>query len=304
MSTVDTLPVEPATVVAAGTGPAVAGRAGALRAMLTDTTAVVGLVVVGALAAAAVAAPVLSPHDPNAVDVARKFLPPSREFPLGTDQLGRDVLSRLLFGARLSIGSTLLTGAAIVVLGVAVGVAAGWFGGVVDAVFGRLIDTFIAFPTTLLALAVTALLGPGLDNVMIAVAVAWWPGPARIARSAVLTERSKAYLEAAAAVGASPGRIVVRHMLPNMIAPIVVLLTLELGSVMLAISSLSFLGLGVGPPAAEWGAMLSEGRTYLSRAPNMMFFPGAAVFLVVLGFNLMGDGLRDALDPRTRRPRT
>jgi peptide/nickel transport system permease protein len=210
-------------------------------------------------------------------------------------------LSRLLYGARLSIGSTLAAVLAISVIGVVAGLVIGWFGGLVDTLFGRLVDMFLAFPTFLLALAVTALLGPGLMNVMVAIVLAWWPIYARIVRSAVLSERSKPYIEAARATGTSSFRIVRRHLLPNIVGPIVVLTTLDLGSVMLAISGLSFLGLGVKPPAAEWGAMLSEGRTYLSRAPNMMFFPGVAIFLMVLGFNLLGDGLRDALDPRTRR---
>ena len=296
--------------VAASTGivvPTVGGeihaRTGLLRGLLRDRTAVVGLVLVGALTAAAVLAPLLSPHDPDAVDVARKFLPPSREFPLGTDHLGRDVLSRLLFGARLSIGSTVVATLVISVIGVAVGVLVGWYRGVVDSAFGRLLDIFLAFPTFLLALAVTALLGPGLANVMTAIVLAWWPIYARIVRSAVLSERSKTYIESARAVGSSSLRIVRRHVLPNIVGPIVVLTTLDLGTVMLGISGFSFLGLGVKPPTAEWGAMLSEGRTYLSRAPNMMFFPGAAIFLMVLGFNLLGDGLRDVLDPRTRAGR-
>ena len=296
--------------VAASTGIAIPtevgethARTGLLRGLLHDRTAVVGLVLVGLLTLAALLAPLLSPHDPDAVDVARKFLPPSREFPLGTDHLGRDVLSRLLFGARLSIGSTVVATLIISVIGVAIGVLVGWYRGVIDSAFGRLLDIFLAFPTFLLALAVTALLGPGLGNVMVAIVLAWWPIYARIVRSAVLSERSKTYIESARAVGSSSARIVRRHVLPNIVGPIVVLTTLDLGTVMLGISGFSFLGLGVKPPTAEWGAMLSEGRTYLSRAPNMMFFPGAAIFLMVLGFNLLGDGLRDVLDPRTRAGR-
>jgi peptide/nickel transport system permease protein len=274
-----------------------------VRELLHDRTAIIGLVLVGTLTAAALLAPVLSPHDPDAVDVARKFLAPSREFPLGTDHLGRDVLSRLLFGGRLSIGSTCVAVVFITVVGIGAGVLIGWFGGLLDTVFGRFLDMFLALPTFLLALAVTALLGPGLGNVMVAIVLAWWPIYARIVRSAVLSERSKPYVESARAVGSSSGRIIRRHLLPNILGPIVVLTTLDLGIVMLAISGLSFLGLGVAPPASEWGAMLAEGRTYLSVAPNMMFFPGAAIFLMVLGFNLLGDGLRDVLDPRTRTGR-
>ena len=302
MSTSDTVAASTGIVVPTVGGETQA-RTGLLRGLLRDRTAVVGLGLVGLLTLAAILAPLLSPHDPDAVDVARKFLPPSREFPLGTDHLGRDVLSRLLFGARLSIGSTVLATLIISAIGVAVGVLVGWYRGIVDSAFGRLLDIFLAFPTFLLALAVTALLGPGLDNVMVAIVLAWWPIYARIVRSAVLSERSKTYIESARAVGSSSARIIRRHVLPNIVGPIVVLTTLALGTVMLGISGFSFLGLGVKPPTAEWGAMLSEGRSYLSRAPNMMFFPGAAIFLMVLGFNLLGDGLRDVLDPRTRAGR-
>ena len=300
MSTAETAAAEVAVLVPSAS-EAPAGRTPLLRGLLGDRTAVIGLVLVGSLTVAAVLAPLLSPHDPNGVDVARKFLPPSAEFPLGTDHLGRDVLSRLLFGARLSIGSTMVAATAISLIGVAIGLLTGWFGGIVDTTVSRVVDILLAFPTFLLALAVTAALGPGLGNVLVAIVLAWWAGYARIVRSAVLSEQEKPYIEAARSIGASTSRILGRHLLPNIVAPIVVLTTLDLGAVLLGLSGFSFLGLGVRPPAPEWGAMLSEGRTYLSRAPNMMFFPGAAIFLMVLGFNLLGDGLRDVLDPRTRR---
>jgi peptide/nickel transport system permease protein len=274
-----------------------------VRGLREDRAALLGLVLVTALSLAAVLAPVLSPHDPNAVDVSRKFLSPSRQFPLGTDHLGRDVLSRLLSGGRLSIGSALLTTALVAVIGLVVGMLAGYLGGVVDMLFSRLIDVVSALPTILLALAITAVLGIGLRNVLIAIVAASWPTYARVVRSAVLAEREKDYVESARAAGASTARIFRRHLLPNIIGPVVVITTLELGVMLLQISALSFLGLGVRPPASEWGAMLSEGRTYLSRAPHMMLFPGSAIFLMVLGFNLLGDGLRDLIDPRVGRPR-
>ena len=300
MSTAETVAAEVAVLVAPP-DEVPPGRTRVLRGLLRDRTAVLGLALVGSLTLAAVLAPLLSPHDPNAVDVARKFLPPSGEFPLGTDHLGRDVLSRLLFGARLSIGSTLVAAAAISLVGVGIGLLTGWFGGIVDTTVSRVVEILLAFPTFLLALAVTAALGPGLGNVLVAIVLAWWASYARIVRSAVLSEREKPYIEAARSIGASTTRILRRHLLPNIVAPIVVLTTLDLGAVLLGLSGFSFLGLGVRPPTPEWGAMLSEGRTYLGRAPNMMFFPGAAIFLMVLGFNLLGDGLRDVLDPRTRR---
>ena len=277
----------------------VGSRPRLLKAMAHDRTAMVGLVIVSTLALAAVLAPLLSVHQPNAVDVSRRFLSPSTEFPLGTDHLGRDVLARVLHGARLSIGSALVATAALSAIGLLVGMLAGYFGGIVDTVISRVVDVMLALPTLLLALGVTAVLGPGLDNVIVAIVIAQWPGYSRIVRGAVLAEREKEYVEAARAAGASTPTIFRRHLMPNVIGPVVVMTTLELGITLLVITALSFLGLGVAPPAAEWGAMLSEGRTYLSRAPNMMLFPGAAIFLMVLGFNLLGDGLRDVLDPRT-----
>ena len=271
------------------------------RSLVHDRTAVVGLVLVSTLSVAVILAPVLSPHDPNAVDVANRFAPPSRKFPLGTDHLGRDVLSRLLYGGRLSIGTAVAATAAISAIGLVLGMLAGYLTGAVDIVVSRFIEVVQTVPGLLLALAITAVLGTGLRNVAIAIIVTAWAGYARIVRGAVLAEREKEYVEGARAVGASTVRLFRRHLLPNILGPVLVITTLELGVILLAVSGLSFLGLGVKPPAAEWGAMLSEGRTYLSRAPQMMFYPGGAIFLMVLGFNLLGDGLRDLLDPRTGR---
>lgn len=299
MTTVSSVPVE-AGVVLPGTDHSLP-RPRLLRGLLLDRAATTGLAIVSLLSAAALLAPVLSPHDPNAVDVARKFAPPSSRFPLGTDHLGRDLLSRMLYGGRLSIGSTVAATTAIAVIALVVGTLAGYAGGVVDNVLSRLIDTVSALPTILLALAMTAVLGVGLRNVVIAIVAASWPSYARIVRGAILAEREKPYVEAARAAGATAARIIRRHLLPNIIGPVVVITTLELGIMLLGISALSFLGLGVRPPTAEWGAMLSEGRTYLSRAPNMMLFPGSAIFFMVLGFNLLGDGLRDLVDPRIHR---
>lgn len=282
--------------------PTLAGSAwGIPRAMVRDRTALLGLVLVVSMVSAAVLAGVLAPHDPDLVDVARKFAPPSTSHPLGTDNLGRDLLSRLLFGARLSIGSAVVAGLSTALIGLLVGMLAAFYGGLVDMVLSRVVDIVLAFPLFLLALAITGILGPGLPNLVISLVAVAWAGYARIVRSAVLAEREKLYVEAARAAGASRVGLMIRHLLPNIVAPIVVLTTLDLGVMLLAISGLSFLGLGVKSPAAEWGAMLSEGRNYLDQAPHMMLYPGLAIFLLVLGFNLLGDGLRDALDPRTRR---
>jgi peptide/nickel transport system permease protein len=283
--------------------PAHVGSGGEIvRSMLRDRTARIGLVLVVAVVLSAVFAGVLAPHDPNAVDVAHRFASPSRHNPLGTDYLGRDVLSRVLFGGRLSIGSAVAAAAGTAIAGLVIGLVAGFFGGIVDTLITRVIDVILAFPLFLLALAITGILGIGLRNIILALIIASWAWYARIVRGAVLAEKNKAYIEAARTIGASNGRILFRHVLPNIVAPVIVWTTVDAGQLLLAISGLSFLGLGVKPPASEWGAMLAEGRSYLDHGLQM-FFPGAAIFLTVLGLNLLGDGLRDALDPRTRRGR-
>lgn len=272
-----------------------------VRALLHDRTAMIGLILVAILVLAGLFASVLGLRDPNLVDVVNRFKPPSHAHWLGTDHLGRDVFSRVLFGARLSIGSAVVAGLSTALVGLIMGMAAGYFGGVVDTIISRIVDMLLAFPLLLLALTITGVLGPGLRNIIVALVIASWAQYARIVRGAVLAEKNKAYVEAARSGGASHLRILFRHILPNIVAPVIVWTTLDTGVMLLAVSSLSFLGLGVKPPAAEWGAMLSEGRSYLDHAPQMMFFPGAAIFLTVLGLNLLGDGLRDALDPRTRK---
>ena len=277
------------------------GRARIARDILRDRSAVLGLVIVGALSLAALLAPLLAPHPPDAGDIVNKLAPSSREFPLGTDNLGRDVLSRLLYGARVSISTAVIATLGITAIGVLLGLLSGYAGGAVDALIGRVIDVLLAFPSFLLALALTGVLGTGLRNIILAVVLVAWPRYARILRSAVLAEREKEYVEAARASGATSARILRRQILPNVVGPVVVLTTLDLGAVLLLLSSYSFLGLGVQPPTAEWGAMLNEGRAYMSAAPSMTWYPGTAIFLMALGFNLVGDGLRDLLDPRTPR---
>jgi peptide/nickel transport system permease protein len=269
--------------------------------LLRDRTALFGLGVVVSFVLLAILASVLAPDDPNFVDVTRRFTPPSAQFPLGTDHLGRDMLSRLLYGARLSIGTTVAASLGISLLGIVLGMLAGYFRGIVDTAISRIVDVLLAFPTFLLALAVTGVLGPSLLNLTIAIVFVWWATYARIVRASILAEREKTYVEAARAAGASDWRILRAHLFPNIVAPVVVLTTLNMGSILLGISALSFLGLGVRPPTAEWGGMLAEAKSYMGQAPYMMYFPGMAIFLMVLAFNLFGDGLRDALDPRTRR---
>lgn len=279
-------------------GRAVAPQRRMLQAFRHDRTALLGLGIVAVFVLMSLMAPLVAPRDPNAIDVAHKLAPPSRQFPLGSDALGRDVASRLVYGARLSITMAVAASLAVAAIGLVLGLWAGYAGGVVDALVSRTIDVVLTVPGFLLALAVLGTLGPGLDRMIGAVVAVSWASFARVVRSAVLVERAKPYVASARAAGASHVRIVARHVLPNVISPVVVLTTLEMGSILLGISGLSFLGLGVNPPTAEWGAMLSEARTYLADAPFLMVVPGAAILLMVLGFNLLGDGLRDVLDPR------
>ena len=270
-----------------------------LRILGRDPTSMAGLVIVAIVILVAVVGPWVAPHDPNAIDIVHKFAGPSRRFPLGADYLGRDTLSRLLYGARQSIQATLIATVSITAIGVILGMLAGFLGGIVDAAISWVVDLLLAFPSLLLGLAITAVLGPGLGHVTLSIIVVWWTGYARIVRAAVLAERNKLYVEAAAAIGSTSRRTLLRHVLPNIVAPIVVYTSLEMGSILLAISALSFLGLGVNPPTAEWGAMLSSAKTYIDLDPQLMIYPGAAIFIFALGCNLVGDGLRDFLDPKT-----
>lgn len=271
-----------------------------VRRLLQDRTALIGLVIIAAMAGLVLVGPLVVEHEPTDADVTQALEPPSEEHLLGTDHLGRDVLTRLLYGGRLSIGATVLTAFAIAGVGTAIGLLAGYAGGVIDTLISRAIDVLLAFPGFLLALALVGLFGPSLRNVMLALIAVAWAGYARIVRSAVLVAREEAYIEAARSVGASHVRVMLRHVFPNIRGPVIVLTTLDMGSVLLSLSALSFLGLGVQPPAPEWGAMLTEAKNYLTQSSNMMLFPGLAIFLTVLGFNLLGDGLRDVLDPRTQ----
>lgn len=270
------------------------------RLLLRDRTAMAGLVILGILVVAAVLAPWVSPYDPVAQDVVDRFAPPSVEHLLGTDHLGRDVLSRLLYGARYSMFAALAVGTAVLMVGLAIGLVSGFIGGWLDGLIMRVVDVLLAFPSFLLALAVVGALGPGLVNLMTALVLVSWASYARIVRGLVLSVRERPYVEAATALGLRSRRVAIRHVLPGVLAPVVVLWTLQSGRLLLALSALSFLGLGVQPPTPEWGAMLNEARTYLARAPQLMVYSGTLITLAALGFNLVGDGLRDVLDPSLR----
>jgi peptide/nickel transport system permease protein len=254
-----------------------------------------------ALVLVALAAPLLAPFDPNAQDTIRRLEAPSRQHPLGLDDLGRDVLSRVIFGARVSLRvgfSVVLIASAI---GIALGSIAGYFGGAIDVTIMRICDILLAFPGILLAIALVAVLGPSLNNVILALATIGWVGYARLVRGQVLKVREMEYVTAAKALGARSPRVIALHVLPNVINPVIVMATLGLAGAILAEAALSFLGLGVQPPTPSWGSMLTSGRQYLGIANHLAIYPGIAIMLAVMGLNFLGDGLIDALDPKYRK---
>jgi peptide/nickel transport system permease protein len=261
-------------------------------------TGKVGLAILTTLVAGALLGPALAPRDPLAQDLARRLAPPSGEHWLGTDEFGRDVLSRLLHGTRLSLFVGIVSVGIGLALGGALGLVTGYFGGWVDLVGMRLVDVMLAFPSILLAVVVVAVLGPSLAHAMIAVGIVGVPAYARLIRAQVLSVRALPFVEADRALGARDGRILVRTVLPHCTAPLLVQASLGLATAILDAAGLSFLGLGAQPPVPEWGAMLGHGRDYVIHAPWILVAPGVAILLTVLGFNLVGDSLRDALDPR------
>ncbi|MFP5379780.1 MAG: ABC transporter permease [Vicinamibacteria bacterium] len=270
----------------------------ALSRFAANRAAVAAAVVLAAAAGAALGAPWIAPHDPLAIDLANSLAPASAAHPLGTDHLGRDTLSRLLYGARVSLGISVVSIGAAALVGVALGLAAAWHRGLVDAIFVRVMDVLLAFPDLLLAIAVVTVLGRSQMSVIVAVAVFSVPTIGRVTRAAALGAVAGDHVLAARAAGASTTWILERHVLPLAVSPIVAQATVMLGSAILLASGLSFLGLGVQPPDPEWGAMLSRGRDMLRSAPLGAVAPGVAITLVALSFSLAGDGLRDALDPK------
>jgi peptide/nickel transport system permease protein len=273
------------------------GAQGALRRFFRNRLAVLGAGIVACVVFAALFGPWIAPYDPINGDIAERHQGFSRAHPLGTDFLGRDQLSRLLHGARASFFAALAVTIAVVTIATVVGVTAGYGGGAVDGVLMRLADMVLAFPSLILSLALIGFLGPGLDKALIAITAASWAGSARIIRGQVLAVRSRSFIEVAECAGGTTPAVVRRHVLPNVSSTLVVLATLDIGSNILALAGLSFLGLGLRPPAPEWGRMLFDAKPYLERQPLEMLVPGCAIALTVLGFNLLGDGLRDALDP-------
>ncbi len=273
----------------------------ALRKLRRDRVAIAAVIFLILLALVSIFAEWSAPQDPIQTNLAMRLATPGTPgYPLGADDVGRDILSRLIWGGRISL--LVGFGAVLVAmnLGVLVGLIAGYVGGWLDSFFMRLIDILMAFPAILLAIAIVAALGPGLRNAMLAISIVGIPYYARIIRSSVLSVREQDFVTAARSIGAGHPRILTRHVLPNCLGPLIVAATLDVGWMIMAAAGLSFLGLGAQPPTAEWGVMLSQGRQFVRHAPHVSILPGAAIFLVVLALNLVGDGLRDALDPRLR----
>jgi peptide/nickel transport system permease protein len=262
--------------------------------------AVVGLVMVVIIFLIAILAAFLSPYAPDKTDVSLKLKPPSSPNYLGTDQLGRDILSRMLYGSRISLTVGFIAVGISIFIGILIGATAGFYGGWIDSLLMRFVDTMLCFPSFFLILTIIALLGPSIYNIMIVIGITSWEGTARFVRAEFLSLRERDYVQAAKALGVKDRRIIFRHILPNALAPVFVTATLGVASAILIEASLSFLGFGVQPPAPSWGNILTEGRTYIFDAWWLTVFPGLAILIAVLSFNLVGDGLRDALDPRLR----
>lgn len=258
----------------------------------------VGALILGALVMGAALAPVLAPYNPLSQNLEEELRRPSFLHPMGRDKLGRDVMSRIIYGARISLKVGLITVIISMIAGSLMGAAGGYFGGIWDQGLMRIIDTLLAFPGILLAMAMMALLGQSLNNVILALCLVSWVSYARLARGQVLSVREREYIIAARALGASSARIIFLHILPNIVGPLVVEATFGMGGAIVGEAGLSFLGLGVQPPTPSWGSMLYEGRQFLIQAPHLTLFPGLAIMIVVLGVNFFGDGLRDALDPK------
>ena len=270
----------------------------AVRRLVKRRGAMAGAVVVLFFVVVAVAAPLIAPYDPVATSWSAVRKPPSLEHWFGTDEIGRDVLSRVIFGARASLLAGVVSVSISLACGVPIGLVSGYVGGFLDGLLMRITDALLACPFLILAIALAAFLGPSLTNAMIAIGISAMPAFIRLTRAQVLNAKVEDYVEAARAVGNPHRRIVLRHILPNILAPIMVQATLAIAAAIIAEASLSFLGLGQQPPAPSWGSMLNTAKNFLEQAPWMAMWPGAAIFCVVLAFNLLGDGLRDALDPR------
>lgn len=270
------------------------------RGLKKNRLAMFGLTLIVILVLIAAFANVIAPYEVDAQDLANKFMKPSAKHIFGTDEFGRDIFSRIVYGSRYSLMIGAVAATLSAVIGMLVGSLAGFYGGKTDNLLMRLIDIMLAIPSTLLGISIVAALGNGIRNVIIAVAIGAVPAYARIVRASILSVKEQEYIEAARSIGASDFRIIMKHILPNCLAPIIVQITMSVAKAILEASALSFIGLGVQPPSAEWGAMLSAGRAYIRKAWWIVTFPGLAIAMIIFGLNLFGDGLRDALDPRLK----
>ena len=273
----------------------------AWKRLKRNKLAMIGLVIVIIMLLIAIFAPLIAPYDPLSRIKELSQKGPSAQHLFGTDILGRDIFSRVIFGTRISMLVGVVAVAISLIIGLFLGALSGFFGSVPDAIIMRVADIFFAFPYVLGAIAIMTILGPGVLNIFIAIGILGWASVARLFRGSILSIKEKEYIEAARALGASNSRIILKHILPNSFAPLIVYSTMNVGTAIIVEAALSFLGLGVQPPTPSWGKMLSESLSYINSAPWMMFFPGLAILITVLGFVLLGDGLRDAFDPRLKR---
>jgi ABC-type dipeptide/oligopeptide/nickel transport system permease subunit len=295
--------VSPATLVVADRGATEAVRSSSLwrdavRRLLRNRLALLGLIVVSVLCLLAIFADFLAPYSYTKTNFSRLNEPPSRDYPLGTDQIGRDLLSRMIYGARVSMMVGLGAQVIIVLLGVPIGALSGWFGGRVDLVLMRLVDVMYAFPNLLFVILVMSMLGAGLMNIFIAIGLTGWVGIARQTRAQVLAVKEKEFVDGARGLGAGFGRLLVRHVLPNSLTPIVVAVTFGIPQAIFTEAALSFIGVGINPPTPSWGQMVGEGQQYLRTYWHLCVFPAIAIALTMLSFTFVGDGVRDALDPK------
>lgn len=298
---IETNPAQPATAISPVTAPKESRLKNMLSILMENKAAMAGGIIIAIYIIVALFAPLLSPYDPFKIDLDNKLIPPSADHWMGTDDKGRDILSRILYGSRLSMGVGFASVAFGALFGIIFGLVAGYYGKWVDSVIMRIMDVMLAFPGILLALAIISALGPSLINVTIAVGAFSVPLFARIVRGSTLEVKRLEYIDAIRSLGANDATIIFRHIFPNILSPIIVQATLRLATAILSAAGLSFLGLGAQPPSPEWGTMLSNGRDFLFSAPYIALFPGLAISILVLGFNIFGDGLRDAFDPRMKK---
>jgi len=279
-------------------------KGSSLQNLRNDWVALLSFAVILVFVLGAIFAPILTPYPEEgrgAPNITNKFIPPSPEHPLGTDNLGRDLLARILFGGRSSLSIGFLVVLIAVTIGLPLGAVAGYFGGWIDETIMRLTDLFLSFPPLLLAIAIAAALGPSFTTSMIAIAFTWWPWYARLVRAQTVSIRERSFIEAARGMGVKNSKIITRHVLPNIFTPVLVQGTMDIGAAILTGAAMSFIGLGPQPPVADWGQMVSIGRIYILNQPWFATFPGLAIFLVTLAFNMLGDSVRDIVDPKTLR---